>query len=153
MIQPSSTSSHERPLLFHYHSSTTHSVMIYIASNQEPLQRPNHHSLIGLLVRVCPFLNLTTNGAHHCGSTTLLVDDVAFKGIWLLNETLSSVGIKNDSILTVVAEELAWMRCHYIRTCQGRVIFHRTTRIPFETGKRIGEPRPTLEEVWIVESL
>ena len=126
--------------------------MTYTAYNIEPLMRPGHHSLIGLLDRVCPVLNLTIDGACHCGSTTLLVDDVAFKGTWLLNETISSAGIKNDSIVTVVAEELAWMRCHYICTFQGYICFHRMTRIPFETGKRIGDLRPTLEECLILDS-
>ena len=140
------------PFSFIITHTATHLGMLYVACNQEPLQRPSHHSLIGLLVRVCPFLNLTTNGDRHCGSTTLLVDDVAFKGIWLLDQTISSAGIKNDSILTVVAEELVWMRCHYMCTFQGHICYHRMERIPFEAGKRIGELRPTLEEFWILDA-
>ena len=111
--------------------------------------RPGVASLTQLLQDVCPHLNLAAE------QSTLLVDDVPFKGPSTVQASIDSAGINNNSMLTVVARQFVSLRCHYVIPSEFRGQWrsdeewlkkgqHYMKYVPFEAGQRLGEPWPAL---------
>ena len=66
----------------------------------------------------------------------------------MANVSLDSAGIDNNTVVTIVAQQLVSLRCHHIKYERLDSKFeqqHHIKEIKFETGKRLGEPRPNLD--------
>ena len=123
------------------------------ACSKERLLRPGFASLTQLLQDACPRLNLAAE------QSTLLVDDVLFKGSSTVQASIDSAGINNNSKLTVVVRQFVSLRCHYVIPSEfGGQHYreewlkkgqHYVKHVPFEVGQRLGEPWPALPKVTV----